>query len=301
MQESMNVFPDQQPRSKKDSDKGSDARIPFPSPLQNSTGAMQSSRHSLPAPPRESRHARRTSLKDRIMAAGALLPSKHHPPPPPDSRPSFLSQGGRMPTSYPASSVSSAHRSSFYAGETDAEIEKKVMEMAGLGIRRSKENMQAAAGPPSFSRASSDNSPMSPASTPPAVPRYDMAMLRRVADTPANSKCADCGRRTKSSRWATQSECICSVGARKLTFRPPRRPDGHVPLHPMLWLGELLCRLIPNSRQHRGLGTHISKPRSVDLDNWAPESVLLAYTWGNERGNGVWEKLKPADVVPTDE
>lgn len=53
--------------------------------------------------------------------------------------------------------------------------------------------------------------------------------------------------------------------------------------------------------QHRGLGTHISKPRSVDLDNWAPEMVRLAQDWGNARGNAFWECNKPIDWVPSDE
>ena len=43
---------------------------------------------------------------------------------------------------------------------------------------------------------------------------------------------------------------------------------------------------------HRGLGTHISKPRSVDLDIWTPESIRLAVEWGNERGNAVWEETR---------
>ena len=49
---------------------------------------------------------------------------------------------------------------------------------------------------------------------------------------------------------------------------------------------------------HRGLGTHISKPRSVDLDRWTPEAVALARVWGNARGNGVWEEERPEGVVP---
>jgi hypothetical protein len=52
---------------------------------------------------------------------------------------------------------------------------------------------------------------------------------------------------------------------------------------------------------HRGLGTHISKPRGINLDHWSPESIELAYKWGNERGNEIWERLKPVDVLPTDE
>jgi hypothetical protein len=42
---------------------------------------------------------------------------------------------------------------------------------------------------------------------------------------------------------------------------------------------------------HRSFGTHISKPRSVDLDIWTPETIALALAWGNERGNGVWEGM----------
>ncbi len=52
---------------------------------------------------------------------------------------------------------------------------------------------------------------------------------------------------------------------------------------------------------HRGLGTHISKPRSVDLDIWSPESILLAREWGNERGNAIWERMKTASLVSSDE
>jgi hypothetical protein len=52
---------------------------------------------------------------------------------------------------------------------------------------------------------------------------------------------------------------------------------------------------------HRGLGTHISKPRSVDLDIWTPESIRSAMDWGNVKGNAVWEGSKPPEVVPTDE
>ena len=52
---------------------------------------------------------------------------------------------------------------------------------------------------------------------------------------------------------------------------------------------------------HRGLGTHVSKPRSVDLDIWSRESILLANQWGNEKGNAVWEARKPPGPPPADE
>ena len=40
---------------------------------------------------------------------------------------------------------------------------------------------------------------------------------------------------------------------------------------------------------HRSFGTHISKPRSVDLDIWAPETIALSLEWGNVRANAMWE------------
>jgi hypothetical protein len=45
----------------------------------------------------------------------------------------------------------------------------------------------------------------------------------------------------------------------------------------------------------------VSKPRSVDLDRWTEQSVSLACNWGNTRGNALWERCKPANVVATDE
>ncbi|XP_018015153.1 centaurin-gamma-1A isoform X2 [Hyalella azteca] len=52
-------------------------------------------------------------------------------------------------------------------------------------------------------------------------------------------------------------------------------------------LGMLVC--IECSGIHRNLGSHISKVRSLDLDDWpcGPASVLQAL--GNEAGNRVWE------------
>ncbi|KAG0713172.1 Centaurin-gamma-1A [Chionoecetes opilio] len=61
-------------------------------------------------------------------------------------------------------------------------------------------------------------------------------------------------------------------------------------------LGVLMC--IECSGIHRNLGSHISKVRSLDLDEWpsGPVSVMMAL--GNEFGNSVWEgslrgQLKP--------
>ena len=52
-------------------------------------------------------------------------------------------------------------------------------------------------------------------------------------------------------------------------------------------LGILMC--IECSGIHRNLGSHISKVRSLDLDEWAsgPLSVMMAL--GNETGKSIWE------------
>jgi hypothetical protein len=36
---------------------------------------------------------------------------------------------------------------------------------------------------------------------------------------------------------------------------------------------------------HRGMGTHISKVKSVDLDSWTDEQLQSMLKWGNTRAN----------------
>lgn len=48
---------------------------------------------------------------------------------------------------------------------------------------------------------------------------------------------------------------------------------------------------------HRGMGTHISRVKSVDLDSWTDEQVQSVLKWGNARANKYWEaKLAPGHV-----
>jgi hypothetical protein len=36
---------------------------------------------------------------------------------------------------------------------------------------------------------------------------------------------------------------------------------------------------------HRGMGTHISRVKSVDLDSWTDEQLQSMLKWGNTRAN----------------
>ncbi|UOH84167.1 hypothetical protein LQV05_000961 [Cryptococcus neoformans] len=93
----------------------------------------------------------------------------------------------------------------------------------------------------------------------------DKKELKRIASEEGNSRCADCHGGMKASRWATIS------------------------LHntPIVLFLCIRCVGI-----HRSLGTHISKARSVDMDNWTLEQIALAQEWGNIRGNAVWEATR---------
>ena len=49
---------------------------------------------------------------------------------------------------------------------------------------------------------------------------------------------------------------------------------------------------------HRGLGVHISRVRSTQLDKWTPEQVGVMERMGNVRANVFWEKNLPAGAKP---
>lgn len=52
-------------------------------------------------------------------------------------------------------------------------------------------------------------------------------------------------------------------------------------------LGALIC--IECSGIHRNLGTHLSRVRSLDLDEWPLELIKVMSAIGNDLANTVWE------------
>uniref|UniRef100_A0A669DG96 Arf-GAP with GTPase, ANK repeat and PH domain-containing protein 1 n=1 Tax=Oreochromis niloticus TaxID=8128 RepID=A0A669DG96_ORENI len=69
-------------------------------------------------------------------------------------------------------------------------------------------------------------------------------------------------------------------------------------------LGALIC--IECSGIHRNLGTHLSRVRSLDLDEWPLELIKVMSAIGNELANNVWEanaqgRLKPGPDASREE
>ncbi|KAJ2643813.1 hypothetical protein GGF44_000979 [Coemansia sp. RSA 1694] len=89
-----------------------------------------------------------------------------------------------------------------------------------------------------------------------------MAKMRFPA---GNDRCVDCGKR--APEWA------------------------------VINLGVLVC--IDCSGIHRSLGVHVSKVRSIKLDNWEPELMQIMQRLGNHRVNRIYEAVEPKPDEPT--
>ncbi|XP_057245885.1 arf-GAP with GTPase, ANK repeat and PH domain-containing protein 1 isoform X2 [Malurus melanocephalus] len=62
-------------------------------------------------------------------------------------------------------------------------------------------------------------------------------------------------------------------------------------------LGALIC--IECSGIHRNLGTHLSRVRSLDLDDWPIELIKVMSAIGNELANSVWEENSQGHMKPS--
>ena len=91
--------------------------------------------------------------------------------------------------------------------------------------------------------------------------------LKALVKLEGNKVCADC-KRNKHPRWASWN------------------------------LGVFVC--IRCSGIHRGMGTHISRVKSVDLDAWTDEQLQNILKWGNTRANKYWEAKLAAGHAPSE-
>uniref|UniRef100_A0A7M4E7E1 ArfGAP with GTPase domain, ankyrin repeat and PH domain 2 n=1 Tax=Crocodylus porosus TaxID=8502 RepID=A0A7M4E7E1_CROPO len=93
------------------------------------------------------------------------------------------------------------------------------------------------------------------------------------------------GRGVGRSRWALPGS------------HPLPAPRATDPTWASLNLGALIC--IECSGIHRNLGTHVSRVRSLDLDDWPSELTLVLTTIGNATANGIWEARPQGHRKPT--
>lgn len=85
----------------------------------------------------------------------------------------------------------------------------------------------------------------------------------------------------------------CCLHRREADLCTPS-PD---PTWASLNLGALIC--IECSGIHRNLGTHLSRVRSLDLDDWPRELTLVLTAIGNDMANRVWESDTRGRTKPT--
>ncbi|XP_051985775.1 arf-GAP with GTPase, ANK repeat and PH domain-containing protein 1 isoform X2 [Xyrauchen texanus] len=114
-----------------------------------------------------------------------------------------------------------------------------------------------------------------------------------------------CESSKQKSRLSSQSEAIALQSVRNMRGNTrcvdceAQNPDWA-----SLNLGALIC--IECSGIHRNLGTHLSRVRSLDLDEWPLELIKVMSGIGNELANSVWEanaqgRLKPAPDASREE
>lgn len=107
----------------------------------------------------------------------------------------------------------------------------------------------------------------------------------------------NCETSKNKSRLPSQTEAMALQSIRNLRGNSRCADcEAHNPDWASLNLGALIC--IECSGIHRNLGTHLSRVRSLDLDEWPLELIKVLSSIGNELANSVWEGNAQGRVKP---
>ncbi|KTG46846.1 hypothetical protein cypCar_00037476 [Cyprinus carpio] len=97
-----------------------------------------------------------------------------------------------------------------------------------------------------------------------------------------------CESSKNKSRLGSQSDAVTIQSIRNMRGNSFCADcDAPNPDWASLNLGALIC--IECSGMHRNLGTHLSRVRSLDLDDWPVELSMVMTAIGNAMANSVWE------------
>lgn len=121
----------------------------------------------------------------------------------------------------------------------------------------------------------------------------------RPSVTPKATTCVWTAKHQVSSVFTVQNKkperfsglCYRQCAATRLTSRCLADPTWA-----SLNLGALIC--IECSGIHRNLGTHLSRVRSLDLDDWPGELTQVLAAIGNHMANSVWESCTQGRTKP---
>ncbi|XP_042534740.1 arf-GAP with GTPase, ANK repeat and PH domain-containing protein 1 isoform X2 [Dipodomys spectabilis] len=107
-----------------------------------------------------------------------------------------------------------------------------------------------------------------------------------------------CESSKNKSRLTSQSEAMALQSIRNIRGNSHCVDcDAQNPNWASLNLGALMC--IECSGIHRNLGTHLSRVRSLDLDDWPMELIKVMSSVGNELANSVWEESSQGRTKPS--
>ncbi|KAL9847927.1 arf-GAP with GTPase, ANK repeat and PH domain-containing protein 1 isoform 3-T3 [Geothlypis trichas] len=107
-----------------------------------------------------------------------------------------------------------------------------------------------------------------------------------------------CESSKNKSRLTSQNEALALQSVRNIRGNAQCVDcEAQNPDWASLNLGALIC--IECSGIHRNLGTHLSRVRSLDLDDWPIELIKVMSAIGNELANSVWEENSQGHVKPS--